>query len=266
MSRLKQRRHCLNCGAKLYEGNYCHICGQAATTGRLSTRNLGLHILAGVTRINKTFLRTVGNLLVHPWRVVADYIRGRRVAYVAPVQLLLVLAFIDLVVSSFLFGAGDDSRLSAAFGGVNLIGGTGVMVTFVNDLFRHLVTSTTWIFMLMLIPAIPVLRLTHRLVGVTKYNLAEYIVAALYFSCFILLVPLVAAPLTLLGDAVKTAVTSVELLYLLIMPAIAVYKSLSSSPKSPAVKIAALGLFLLLSVLTYVLLLLLVLALHVVTK
>ena len=243
---------CLNCGATLYEGNFCHICGQAANTGRLTTKNMGVVVLSSLTRINKHFLHTVKYLLICPWRVITDYIKGKRVAYTAPVQLLIVLTFLLVVVSPFI---GSDIGLAKDYGNVTLLAGENWLVSGVNAVFRTIISSLTLTFLLMLIPAVPVLQLVHRIAGVRKYNLAEYIVGALYVSCFILVIDLVSLPLDglnnlCLGEKSGLSVM-IEGCFVLTILFMTLFKSFASSGKGRLAKILLIVLFCMLCFLFY---------------
>ena len=241
-----KEKFCLNCGTKLHDGNYCHICGQPASAGRLTTKNLGIHILSGLTRINKQFLTTILNLTYRPWRVAADYIKGKRARYVAPVQLLIVLIFISLAITSFM---GREWGLSERYGQLNLVNGDSATAAGINYVARYLITSLTWVYLLMLIPTIPVLRLFHRMAGIKKYNTAEYIVAALYMSCFILTMSIIFQIPSIIARAMPgsdfTMPKGLLLAIVLTMFCISFYKSLGASKKGVVTKILMLMLFVL---------------------
>ncbi len=80
---------CLNCGASVNE-NYCSRCGQKAEVKRLSWHNLGEEIFHFFTHIEKGFLKTTIQLIIHPGRVCKDYLDGKRKTYQKPVSFLLI--------------------------------------------------------------------------------------------------------------------------------------------------------------------------------
>lgn len=254
---------CLNCGAELYKGNFCHICGQSVRTGRLTTKNMGVNILSGLTRINSRFLFSVKELMFRPWGVISDYIRGKRVVYVAPVQLLIVLTFISVALTS-LTGSGDGS-LNEIFGNFNMIGGSGAMVTVVNCVMRFILTSPTWMYILLLIPSVPVVMAAHRIMGVRKFNLAEYIVAALYLSCFIIIFGVVTMLPTEIYEYFcgRTVWLSYLWLVCLMVPLdVALYRSMASSMKSCRSKLIAVLLVNVACAVVYLTLMVVMVAIH----
>lgn len=256
-------KHCLNCGSKLYEGNYCHICGQDASTGRLTVKKMSVAFVSGMTRLNGPFLNTVRTLIIKPWRVVSDYIHGRRAPYTAPVQLLILLTFFTLIVSSMMDGANVESGLRDTLGHIRIVAADGQAANVINTVCTYLFTSLTWIYILIVIPAIPALYIVHRLAGIRKFNMAEYLVGGIYMSCFVLLVGLIIKPFDILFGYQSMPLYIVKFIFLFSILFIAIYKSFRSSNKRWAVKIAFIALFVLLTLLAYLLAFVALVAIHV---
>lgn len=81
---------CLNCDQPLAAGPYCPYCGQQRPH-RLSVGHV-LHELVHVfTHADKSIFGFVGHVLLHPGRLVRDYLAGRRKRYFNPFQFLLIL-------------------------------------------------------------------------------------------------------------------------------------------------------------------------------
>jgi hypothetical protein len=80
---------CLNCNALVNE-NYCSRCGQKAEVKRLSWHNLVEEVFHFFTHIEKGFLKTTTQLIIHPGRLCKDYLDGKRKAYHKPVSFLLI--------------------------------------------------------------------------------------------------------------------------------------------------------------------------------
>lgn len=257
-------RHCLNCGTRLYDGDYCHRCGQLASTGRLTLGNMGVSIATGLTRINSGFLFTLRTLLLRPWRLIAQYINGRRVRYVAPVQLLLVLVFIWLALPPLI--GYDTGSLQGIFGTKVFLAGDAAVVRAVNAIFNYVVTSETLMFVVLLFPAIPAIALTHRMAGVRRFNLAEYIVAALYLSCYVLALSAVTlVPVAIYHGLFATdgeEITVIKVIILVAVMSMAIYKSLASSHKSTAAKCGYVVVCFCLTALVYILILLTFIIIH----
>lgn len=255
---------CLNCGTELYQGKFCHVCGQPVDTRRLSTLNMGVTILSGITRINSRFVYTLKNILLRPWKVISEYIRGRRATYVAPVQLLLVLLFIVVALPS-LFGL-ESSSLAAINGNRELLYGSGPVVTAVNYIFKHIISSETLLFVMLLVPAIPIVKLVHRFMGIRRYNIAEYIVASLYMSCFIVSLSLVfMLPSRLIGHYFSGAsvfLPVIQFFVFLGFLSVALYKSFASSGKKAATKVFYIFLCIVLCFFFYLFLLMVLMVIH----
>lgn len=255
---------CLNCGAELHEGNFCHICGQPTDTRRLTTKNMGVTIISGLTRINGRFLNTFLAVLLKPWTVVSNYIGGKRVRYVAPVQMLIVLVFVNFALTG-IFGL-QRSGISQHMSGFDFIVGDGVVVGTVNSIVRFLLSSMVMLYILLMLPAIPVVRTFHRWAGIRKYNIAEYIVGAIYMACFILALNIVLMTpeifLHYIGIECETVQMIVTIALIFIMFSAIFYKSLSSSGKSRWIKGVIVASTIIAMSMAYFLVLLLLVLIH----
>lgn len=101
---------CLNCGT-VFQGNYCPGCGQKADTGRLTVRHALENLLGVLASADKGLLHTLHELLLRPGYMMRDYVRGHRVEYVRPIQLLFLLATIYLIVHYALFRYDEQTHI-----------------------------------------------------------------------------------------------------------------------------------------------------------
>lgn len=260
----RNNRYCLNCGALLYEGKYCHVCGQPVNTGRLTMSNMGVNMATGLTRINSKFVFTIRGLLTRPWRVISQYIAGKRTSYVAPVQLLLILIFIWLALPALL---GHTRRsLEAIFGDKVLLSGDSAFASVVNYVVTHVLTSETLIFVLLLLPAVPIVKVTHRIAGIRRYNMAEYIVASLYLSCFILSLSLVLYIPAIVCDYFAGSTGNVfsvlQTVIIVVVLSAALYRSFASARKSALQKSLYVAMCITLSIIFYFLIFLALILIH----
>lgn len=89
---------CLNCGAEL-GGSFCATCGQRAIPANPTVREIAgdaWEELSGFDgRVAATF-----RALMHPGRLTRDYVEGRRIRYLSPVRLYLIVSVIYFVVSA----------------------------------------------------------------------------------------------------------------------------------------------------------------------
>jgi hypothetical protein len=108
-------RSCLNCGAPL-TGRYCSNCSQPADVHVPSTVEIIHEALEGLTHSDSRLWRTLYLLWLKPGRLTQEFISGRRVAYLPPFRLYLVLSVIFFLIASVSHPYGhlaqwDDSDL-----------------------------------------------------------------------------------------------------------------------------------------------------------
>src|ERR1700753_2472510 len=91
--------NCLNCGAPL-AAHYCSACGQAADVHVPTSRELLHEVLEGVTHSDSRLWRTLTTLWFRPGELTLEFIRGRRVAYLPPFRLYLVVSVILFILAA----------------------------------------------------------------------------------------------------------------------------------------------------------------------
>lgn len=82
---------CKNCG-DAFTGNYCPRCGQTNKVRRFNAASIFSNILKAFSRLANGFRRTIVELLWRPGYMMADFIKGKRIRYVQPFQMLFLLA------------------------------------------------------------------------------------------------------------------------------------------------------------------------------
>jgi hypothetical protein len=92
---------CKNCGAVLL-GRYCVNCSQPADVHVPSTRELVHEALEGLTHSDSRLWRTLLCLWFKPGKLTLEFIAGRRVAYMPPFRLYLVLSIIFFLMASLM--------------------------------------------------------------------------------------------------------------------------------------------------------------------
>ena len=85
--------HCENCGEPLH-GHWCAQCGQAAIDYRRSFRHVIADLLDEFLNWDSKFFRTIGLLLVRPWKLTNEFLAGHRVRYVHPLRLYLLASIL----------------------------------------------------------------------------------------------------------------------------------------------------------------------------
>ena len=106
--------HCENCGA-LLTGRWCSQCGQAAIDYRRSFRHVIVDALDSFLNFESKFFATIGWLIARPWHLTNQFLAGRRVRYVHPLRLYLLVSILFFFVINYWAKSihADPSKLSA---------------------------------------------------------------------------------------------------------------------------------------------------------
>jgi hypothetical protein len=91
---------CKNCGAEL-AGRYCANCSQAAEVHVPTTLELVHELLEGLTHSDSRLWRTLKYLWFKPGKLTQEFVAGRRVAYLPPFRLYLILSLIFFLIFSW---------------------------------------------------------------------------------------------------------------------------------------------------------------------
>ena len=92
--------HCENCGAQL-TGRYCAQCGQAAIDYRRSFRHVIVDALDSFLNWDSKFFATIGLLIAKPSRLTNEFLAGRRVRYLHPARLYLLVSILFFFAVSY---------------------------------------------------------------------------------------------------------------------------------------------------------------------
>lgn len=92
---------CKNCGAVLL-GRYCVNCSQAADVHVPTSMELAHELLEGLTHSDSRLWRTLTTLWFKPGKLTEEFVAGRRVAYLPPFRLYLVLSILFFLLLSFM--------------------------------------------------------------------------------------------------------------------------------------------------------------------
>jgi len=106
--------YCENCGAPM-AGPFCAQCGQAAVDYRRSFRHVIVDILDSFLNWDSKFFATIGWLIARPWHLTNQFLVGRRVRYVHPLRLYLLVSILFFFVINYWAKSlhVDPSKLSA---------------------------------------------------------------------------------------------------------------------------------------------------------
>lgn len=118
--------HCRNCGTAI-DGQYCKSCGQREGRGDLHFAEAATDIMGDVVTWDSRVWRTLFSLLFRPGFLSAEFNAGRRMRYMPPFRLYIVVSFLMFLVISLTAGDAvisgewdDDSSDSVVTLGVEL--------------------------------------------------------------------------------------------------------------------------------------------------
>src|SRR5665213_2685917 len=106
--------HCKNCGAAL-AGRFCHHCSQAGDVHVPTTRELVHELLEGLTHSDSRLWRTLTTLWFKPGKLTTEFVAGRRVAYLPPFRLYLILSIVFFLIASSVHTRTEVIRFDDAF-------------------------------------------------------------------------------------------------------------------------------------------------------
>lgn len=235
---------CRNCGCSC-TSNFCPDCGQSVKEKRLENKTFFIGLLSGLSRINEGFLYTAYQLLIHPWKVIRDYIQCHRVRYVAPISMLIVTCFMSAFVSGLMPAEPDGIVTETDPTQVSLM--YKVVLTITDFIMNSMVIRNLTIY----IPALAAIPVVYWSVGARKYNLAEYFAAMIYMTSSFLLFGIIISPLSLLSESWYS---TLEIAYSILICSISMYKAFPIG--SVKKRIGYFVLYLFVAVLIYLLIIL----------
>ena len=115
---------CKNCDAVLL-GRFCVNCSQAANVHVPTTKELLHELLEGITHSDSRLWRTLTTLWFKPGKLTEEFVAGRRVAYLPPFRLYLILSIIFFLTTSLVHTSGQaiifDEAMKPAASAVNAV-------------------------------------------------------------------------------------------------------------------------------------------------
>ncbi len=232
---------CKNCGCSC-TSNFCPDCGQSTKEKRLENKTFFIGLLSGLSRINQGFLYTAWQLLIHPWNVIRDYIQCRRVRYVPPISMLIVVCFISAFVSGIMPA---ESLVEISTSGTDELPESYKIILAITDFIMDSMIGRN---LTIYIPALLAIPIVYYGAGATRYNMAEYFTAMIYMTSAFLLFGIVMSPLSLLSESWYSGL---EIIYSILICSMAMYKAFRI--KSVKKRIGFFVLYLIVCILLYIL-------------
>lgn len=101
---------CNNCGHK-FTGNYCPVCGQKATWGRITWGAVRDNVMLLWGMESHSMPYTLFQLMLRPGYLIREYLSGQRQVSYPPVKMLFIVAVIFGIIRQL---TGDDSSITNA--------------------------------------------------------------------------------------------------------------------------------------------------------
>lgn len=192
MDALHEEEHiCLNCKTS-YVGNFCPHCGQKSNIKRLTFREAFENLIGIFTNFEKGFLHTCLDLCYRPGHMIRDYIKGHRVEYVKPVQLIFLLGTIYLAEHYLLFmewmnsPTTHDDTLTEKY---------PELTNFMHHVIDYLDTPPILALMAILFLMLPNKFFFRKSPFGQNMNLAEHFYAMVFVGCQIFILAILIMPI-----------------------------------------------------------------------
>jgi len=92
---------CLNCG-KTLEARFCKHCGQPVTDPNQTALAICADFLEHFLSFDNSLWRSIKNLIGRPGLLTKEYIKGRRISYVSPIKLYLLMSLVCVCAANLL--------------------------------------------------------------------------------------------------------------------------------------------------------------------
>src|SRR5262245_13527469 len=110
---MNEAAQCASCGEAV-AGRYCGTCGELQlNAGDQSVRAFLKDAASDVASLDSKLYRTVVALITTPGKLTSEFMAGRRVGYVRPLQLFLIANLIYFVVNPFTQYSGHITLLQS---------------------------------------------------------------------------------------------------------------------------------------------------------
>lgn len=186
---------CKNCGCAC-SSNFCPDCGQSVAEKRIDNKSFFIGIISGLSRINKGFLFTAWNLLIHPWSVIRDYIQCRRIRYVAPISMLILVCFMNAFIGALISSETHPEISDMSGGNVSLY--YRIILYSGYFLLNNALAQNLTVYL----PALLAIPIVYGKVGAGRYNMAEYLTAMIYMASSFIIFNIVTLPILFISESI----------------------------------------------------------------
>lgn len=91
---------CKNCAADVSGHTFCPVCGQRGDTHVLTFRELFDEFVDGLLNMDSRVWRTLLPLALYPGQLTVEYLKGRRMYYLPPFRLYLILSVLFFLIAA----------------------------------------------------------------------------------------------------------------------------------------------------------------------
>jgi len=96
--KLRKKASCSNCDSTLSDDNYCPVCGQQNTTRDVEMGMLLRDFIDDFFSVDSRLFKTITPLLFKPGLLTVEYTSGRRVKYLPPLRMYLVISIVYFLI------------------------------------------------------------------------------------------------------------------------------------------------------------------------
>jgi hypothetical protein len=189
-------KHCPSCNAVL-QGPYCHVCGERKHTPRnYSILKFAEESLDILTHYDSKLYNTLRQLISKPGLLTTEYLKGRHVPYVRPVQLFVIINVLYFLIVS-VFGWDtfathlEIQRTNGYYGSLvqsmvdSHLAGRALSLEQYRSTFDHASAATSKTLIFIMIPFLAlVLQALYRR---PKHYYLENLIFSIHFFSFLLL-------------------------------------------------------------------------------
>ena len=93
--------NCKNCGTDVSGTVFCPTCGQKSDTHVLTFTEFLLEMADGLFNFDSRLWRSLLPLILHPGKLTNEYLKGRRMRYLPPFRLYLILSLLFFVIPNY---------------------------------------------------------------------------------------------------------------------------------------------------------------------
>lgn len=112
--------HCLNCNSKLCDNaKYCSNCGQKIDSPIISFKDLLKDIVEDYFSIDSKIFKSLIPLIFKPGFLTLEYIRGKRVSYIPPFRMFLIISIFYFLFLSIVNKNDDFIRVTNSPGSID---------------------------------------------------------------------------------------------------------------------------------------------------